>query len=152
VTIRAYCAALSAISAVLLLGGCTAVDAGRPDPSQSSANETDSTKSAPPVETTVAVESVLNVVSVDVDGQHVTASGYVGGTIEEGRTCTFDFVLDDARVSAESQSLADRSTTSCGSVSVPIGSFTRGTWDVSLTYITIDGTEVVSDPTVLEIP
>lgn len=99
-----------------------------------------------------SLEAVVTVASVDVDGLNVTASGYVGGVIEDDGTCRFTFTSGASHAEAESAGHADRSTTSCGSVAVARDQLARGSAEVILTYTTADGREVASDPIGLEIP
>ncbi|MEN0083813.1 MAG: hypothetical protein AAGC66_03500 [Leifsonia sp.] len=100
----------------------------------------------------VTVQPVLVVASVDVDGKHVTSSGYVQGAVEDGGVCTFIFSREGSPdVKVQHEAAADRSTTSCGTVQPDIGQFTRGSWQVTLEYVS-DGKDYVSTPLVLEVP
>lgn len=104
-----------------------------------------------PEEISESIEAVLVVASVDTDGTTVSASGYVAGTLEEGRTCTFRFSQDGAEFDQVSESIPDRITTSCGFVQVPIGQFVRGTASVKLVFDGTDGV-VESAPMEFEVP
>jgi len=102
-----------------------------------------------PVEDTV--DAVVTVASIDVDGQHVSASGYVSGVVEDGGACRFTFTSDVGEVVVESTGISDVSATSCGLISEPSTSFVRGTWSVTLTYLSQTANSV-SEPVALEIP
>jgi hypothetical protein len=141
----------------LLVLGLTACTTARPAVTSPAGGQTPdarpSTSSTPtPTPTPPApVEAVLVVAGVDVDGEHVSASGYVQGLVEQGKPCTFVFTGLGMTVRAEHTSSADRMTTSCGTVRVPIDQFVRGSWSVTLSYETKGGT-VTSAPSALEIP
>ena len=98
------------------------------------------------------IEPVIAVASVDVDGQHVTASGAVQGVVEDGGTCSFAFTHEGAEtVTLENQGVADRSSTACGAVQPEIARFVRGPWSVVLTYTSPAGT-FHSQPQTVEVP
>lgn len=149
-TARAYLA----VGAAFLLVGCTTgTPIGTPEPGDPSAIPP--SKSAQPeigTASEAAVAATITVASVDVDGKQVTSSGYVSGLIEIGGRCLFMFTSATLSAEAESEGNADRSTTSCGTVSVPIEQFSRGPWTVALKYTTVDGREIVSESVGLEIP
>jgi hypothetical protein len=131
----------------LALAGCTPA----PGPAETSVPAGVPTKSPTPTPT-VTIEPVLVVASVDTDGKHLTASGYVQGVIADGGACTFRFTRDgSADVTSSHDAVADRATTSCGTVQPDIGQFTRGTWHVTLTYAS-NGTDFVSQPLTVEVP
>jgi hypothetical protein len=140
-------------AAFLALGGCTAGSGEtRPSADKTSTAQPDATSK--PAETEApapSVEAVIVVANVDVDGAHATASGYVSGVIEDGGACTFVFHGEPGEVTAESKGLADRASTSCGSVSVPIDQLQKGTWSVRLEYRS-DDSEVVSEEVIVEVP
>lgn len=101
---------------------------------------------------TVTIQPVLVVASVDTDGKHVTASGYVQGIIEDGGACTYRFTREgSADVTSARDAIADRATTSCGTVQPDIAQFTRGAWHVTLTFVS-NGTDYVSQPLTVEVP
>lgn len=104
--------------------------------------------------TAAAVEPVIVVAGVDVDGEHVSASGYVSGVIEDGGECTFTFshAVDATSVVATSSGTADRSTTSCGLVSTEIASFISGQWTVQLDYESLNGEVSHSENAELVVP
>lgn len=98
------------------------------------------------------IEPVLVVAAVDVDGAHVTASGYVQGVIEDGGTCTFTFARSGSpSITVEREGAADRLTTSCGTVQPDAAQFARGSWSVTLAY-TSGGHDYESAPSQLEVP
>ncbi|ODA91029.1 hypothetical protein ATY41_07340 [Leifsonia xyli subsp. xyli] len=111
------------------------------------------TKSVPGTPTESAtVEPVLVVASVDVDGKHVTASGYVQGVIEEGGTCVYTFTRSGSpAITVEREAVADRATTSCGTVHTDAAEFARGPWSVTLGYAA-HGHDYRSAPVELEVP
>lgn len=104
---------------------------------------------APTPKTTI--EPVLVVSSVDTDGRNVSASGYVQGIVEDGKTCTFTFTGEGKTVRQVHEGSADRMTTSCGLVQVPIDQFVRGSWSVTLSY-EAQGKTFASAPSTVEIP
>ncbi len=150
---RSGVAALFAAAVLLAIAGCTAGGGdAAPDASEPSTMHPDATSK--PVQTeppAPSVEAVIVVANIDVDGAHATASGYVSGVIEDGGACAFVFHGEPGEVTAESTGVADRATTSCGSVSVPIDQLQKGTWSVRLEYRS-DHSEVVSEETIVEVP
>lgn len=102
-------------------------------------------------------EAIISVAGVDVDGLHVSASGYVSGIIENEGLCTFVFTSDDgadglaAERTVTATAAANVTTTSCGLVQMPMTEFAAGTWSLVLTYAS-DTLTVTSAPTTLEIP
>jgi hypothetical protein len=133
-----------------VLAGCSMPQAAGPQGSSSSRPSQSKPPSSP--SPTVTIQPVLVVAAVDVDGKHVTASGYVQGVIEDGGTCTFSFARSGSpAVRVQHQAIADRSTTSCGAVQPEITQFSRGSWQVTLEYIS-DGKDYVSTPLALEVP
>lgn len=147
--------ALLIVSTVLLMSGCSSTAAApRPDHSAASSAEMKPSASAvPDSQIGSTIEPVLVVAGVDVDGQHVTASGYVSGVVSNGGTCVFAFkgTATGASVTVDSAGNADRMSTSCGMVQVPIARFDRGSWSVTLGYTS--GNRVVeSIPLTVEIP
>lgn len=136
----------------LALCACTPTAAPRGSSSDpSSANSSVPTKSSTP-SPTVTIEPVLVVASVDVDGKHLTASGYVQGIVKDGGTCTFRFTREgSADITVDHDGVADRVTTSCGAVQPDAAQFARGTWNVTLTYAS-GGKDYVSSPLTVEVP
>jgi hypothetical protein len=139
-------------AAALVLTGCTVGDGpvtgpeGSPtEPPGVTAKPTASSEPPPPL------EAVIVVANVDVDGAHATASGYVSGVIEDGGRCTFVFTGESQEVRVDSTGAADRATTSCGAVSVPVEQLGKGSWTVTLEYRS-DQAEVVSDESTMEVP
>ncbi|MEY9951171.1 hypothetical protein [Leifsonia sp. EB34] len=137
-----------------MLAACTPQPGGSSADQASSQPSTSSVPSKPsPTPTpTVTVEPVLVVASVDVDGKHVTASGYVQGVIQDGGACTYTFTREGSpAVKVQHEGVADRSTTSCGEAQPDIAQFTRGSWQVTLEYVS-DGKDYVSTPLAVEVP
>jgi len=132
---------------VLLLSGCVggSLDANAP---------TGSEQTAPPADSTLAPErdAVIVVAGVDVDGLNVTVSGYIAGILEAGGECIYSFRGLSAETSVTATGEPDRSVTSCGTSQVPIDQFTKGTWEITMSYTALDGTVTTSLPTALEIP
>lgn len=108
---------------------------------------------APQPTSTVAddFEAVIVVAGIDTDGANVSASGYVSGVVEDDGTCVFTFSNGLEEVVAESTGITDARSTSCGTVQVPAESFVRGSWTVTLSYMS-EIAEAVSKPVGLEIP
>ena len=149
--------ALCAFAIVLALAGCT--DGTAPvGPSTTTARgpvPSATTKSPGSGDSTPAptAEPVIVVAAVDVDGQHVTVSGYVAGVIEDGGTCAYVFTSDGkAPVEVTQPAAADRSSTSCGSVHVPVDQLGRGSFDVVLRYASTTAGTLASKPTRIEVP
>jgi len=134
---------------VLLVAGCSAlgpVSTQTPIPSVSQTENPQDSQVAP------SIEPVIVVAGVDVDGKNVTVSGYVAGVLENGGVCTFSFVGQKPVASLQSTGIADRSSTSCGSVQAPIGEFTRGAWKVMMSYTTLSGDSFTSEPATVAVP
>ena len=140
---------------VLLLSGCVggSLDANAPTGSEQTAPSVDE-QTAPPADSTLAPErdAVIVVAGVDVDGLNVTVSGYIAGILEAGGECIYSFRGLSAETSVTATGEPDRSVTSCGTSQVPIDQFTKGTWEITMSYTALDGTVTTSLPTALEIP
>jgi hypothetical protein len=148
---------------VLLAGGLTAcVPTGEQHGSNAGPTPAASTSSTPPLPddtstvipepTPVGIEPVIVVAGIDVDGLHVSSSGYVAGVVEDGGVCTFVFAGAGSPVEVTTVGRADVRTTSCGLVQLPIDQLARGSWTVSLSYLSESAPSTVSEQTVLEIP
>lgn len=137
---------------VIALTGCT--DGGAPTPTGPH------TSIAPGVEPTDKgeepkpdpAEAVLSIANIDINGEAVSASGYVQGVIENGGTCAFTFSGDGAPVTRPADGLADSSTTTCGTVSVPVSELSSGTWSVALTYTSAKAGKLTSPALTVEVP
>ncbi|MBD8533859.1 hypothetical protein [Plantibacter sp. CFBP 13570] len=146
--------ALTLAMAALVLSACTApASPSSPKPTISPStlapgNEID--KDAQP--TAVPPEVVLVFASMDEDGASASASAYVAGVLENGGVCTFSFTLGDTVVTREAEGLADKSTTTCGTVQVPVTELSTGTWTVAVQYASATTPELASTTSVLEIP
>lgn len=139
---------------VALISGLTACSAASPAPTTSAAQPMPTKPAQTPGDLPTqgsTIEPVLVVASVDVDGQHVSASGYIQGVVEDGGSCVFSYEREGVKVTAERDGAADRMTTSCGLVQSPIGDFVRGSWTLTLSYET-QGKTYTSQPTTVEIP
>lgn len=139
-----------AVASVLALCGCTIDLLGHtPDASSSDGPTTD-----PPRDTASAttVEPFVTVAGLDVDGQHVTVSGYVAGIIEDGGLCTFLLTgpTEDHKVSGPGH--VDVTSTSCGSLQIARTDLTGGEWKVVLQYTAVDGSLSQSSPRTMELP
>lgn len=134
---------------MLALCACTAGAA--PTSASSTHDPTLPGKSSTPTPV-VTVEPVLVVASVDVDGKHLTASGYVQGVVEDGGTCTFVFTRQGSPdIKVDHEAVADRTTTSCGTVQPDATQFSRGSWQVTLGYVS-NGKDYTSSPATVEVP
>lgn len=140
-------AAVAALAVVSLLTGCAAKSGG-PAPSPSA---TKSVAPEPAQPSAVAIEAVLVVASVDVDGKNVTASGYLQGVVTDSGTCVFTFTGAGADFTVEHSATSDRSTTSCGTVQAPIEKFKRGDYSVTV-GMDVDGERYTSPATMVAIP
>lgn len=145
-----------AFAVLVCLGavGCTDSTAAETPPSPNGSDSSvqgSEAKGSVESATPAPPEAVIVVAGVDVDGAHVSASGYVSGVIESGGECTFVFAQGEAVVTSVSESAPDRLSTSCGTVQVPIAEFTRGSWTVSLEYKSV-AAATASQPMSLEIP
>ncbi|MFF1571800.1 hypothetical protein ACFVWR_03575 [Leifsonia sp. NPDC058292] len=142
------------VSAVALAGGLTACTADSPVPSSSTTQPVPSKPAQTPSDVPTegsTIEPVLVVASVDVDGKHVSASGYIQGVVEDGGSCVFSYEREGKTVTAQQQGTADRMTTSCGLVQSPIEDFVRGSWTLTLSYES-KGEKYTSQPATVEIP
>lgn len=123
-------------------------------PAQSSAPASSGTPDKSNTASPAAVptqEAVIVVAGADVDGLNVSASGYVAGVVENGGKCSFVFTRPDKRVESSRDAVANVVDTACGFVQIPIDQFSKGAWQVVLTYTSSDFT-LTSTPTDLEIP
>lgn len=134
------------------LTGCTVPDGAvlNGSPSPSSIHESDQPDKSTAVPTATP-DAVIVIAGADLDGLNVSASGYVAGAVENGGTCTFVFTRPEQLIEVISEAVANATTTSCGVVQAPISQFTKGAWQVTLTYVS-DKLTVTSPPTDLEIP
>lgn len=131
---------------VIVLGGCTVASVPAPD----------TTTAEPYASEEPGVDAVTPVVVVagpDLDGVSVSATGYVRGIVESGGECTFRFA-DETGTSVEAGTVSesDSTTTSCGLVSVPRSSLVKGTWTVTLSYVSTAGEVSTSAGLTTEVP
>lgn len=64
----------------------------------------------------------------------VQMSGLVTNLVEDGGTCTFELRSGSTLVTRAQAGLADASSTSCGTVEVPVSELDRGSWEATLDY------------------
>lgn len=143
----------SIVCGLVLAVALSACVGGAP-PATPAVSANDAPTSAKPTPTPEApsdAEAVIVVASVDVDGLSVTVSGYVAGVIEDGGECSYVFESEPGEHVVASNGTADRASTSCGAVSVPVADLGRGTWSVRLEYKS-DDVEVVSEAATVEVP
>lgn len=91
----------------------------------------------------------LTIATLVPDGSAVEVSGYVD-TLGQG-TCTATVAVGSARSTASGPTYADASSTSCGTLSVPVADLPGGTATVTLTYSSA-GLSATSAPTSLDLP
>jgi len=143
------------VAAVLgFLSGCTDPATG-PKPTGSATSIAPGV--TPPPEKTetpspVTADAVVSYVGVDVDGVNVSAAGYIQGVLENGGACTFTFTGTAEPVAVSSEGIADSSTTSCGTVQVPLAQLPSGTWSVVLSYSSDSIDTLVSTALTVEVP
>ncbi|WP_314139513.1 hypothetical protein [uncultured Plantibacter sp.] len=151
----------TAVLAAVLLAGVSALTActfgsGDETPSGSATSiapgvvptdkGSDTTPTPPPA------DAVVSYAGVDFDGLHASAAGYVQGIIENGGSCTFTFTGLGEPIVVTSEGIADSSTTSCGTVQVPLEQLPSGTWSVTLTYSSDEIDKLSSTALDLEVP
>jgi hypothetical protein len=113
----------------------------------------DDPSTIPPKPTASGIVPAVTVAGVDVDGMHVSASGFVAGVVEDGGVCVFTFTSASGQTAtATSAGIQNVDTTSCGVVQVPLTDFARGTWSVVLNYTPLASGDFTSEPIELEIP
>ncbi len=74
----------------------------------------------------------------------IAVGAYVAGLIEEGGTCALTLSKGGESATAESEALADASTTSCGQLVVPFSELEPGTWAAEVTYTSPQGRAVAA--------
>jgi hypothetical protein len=148
----------SVVFAVVVIGifsGCTLSSESGPlqssDSPSASAATPNADKPLPSSEEPLNQDAVISVAGVDVDGQHVSVSGYVSGIVEDGGVCTFTFTGVEAERTVTNASVANVSTTSCGLVQIPTSELARGSWQITLSYSS-SSFSTTSQPLSLEIP
>lgn len=68
------------------------------------------------------------------DAGAVEAAGYVDGVIEDGGTCTLTLTRSGTVLSGDAPAISDASSTSCGTVGVPVPAGNAGDWEAVLAY------------------
>ncbi|MGV8968764.1 MAG: hypothetical protein ACOH2F_21095 [Cellulomonas sp.] len=71
---------------------------------------------------------------VSADGSELDASSYVPRIIESDGTCTFRVSAGAEKFSLAQPAVADATTTSCGSVTIPLGGSGVRTWTMVVEY------------------
>lgn len=145
-------AAAGALACALLFGLAGCFSGGPTSTSSTSSDSTASTPSPSP-SPSVKITAQMTIASVDVDGQHVSVSGYVNGIVEDHGACTYTATSKAAGQSVEvaGEGVSNVRTTSCGTLAEPIASFSTGAWAVRLHYVSTS-TDVTSEPIEVEIP
>lgn len=82
----------------------------------------------------------------------MAVGAYVAGLVERGGYCVLTLSRDGASATAQSESVADASTTSCGQLLVPFSEVTAGTWTADVTYTSPAGHSVAGGRTTVEVP
>lgn len=98
---------------------------------------------------TRAVRVVLTRASYDTSG--ATAAGFVAQTVEQGGTCTLTLAKDGSTVTTTGSAQADAESTTCGSLTVPAGRLSSGTWQATLSYASSTSTGT-SSPLPVTVP
>ena len=95
----------------------------------------------------------MTIAGVDVDGAHVSVSGYVTGIIENDGTCAYvaTAVSSGKAVTIPGSGISNVQNTSCGTSQEPIASFSKGGWTVVLHYSS-PSADVTSPALNMEIP
>jgi len=81
--------------------------------------------------------------------QQVEVTGYVGGVIENGGTCTLTLEKSGQKVTESKTAIADAQTTSCGLMTVTGNRLSPGNWTAMLSY-TSSNVEGSSEPRTVE--
>lgn len=96
---------------------------------------------------------VISLASLDLAGLDLTVGGFVTLIEESNGECVYLLSprISGTQVTRTVAGVANHETTSCGSVDIPLAELTKGVWEVSLQYQSIDE-ELTSDPVTVEIP
>ena len=109
----------------------------------------------PDPEPTEEPVAVVTIASADVDGLHVTVAGFVTLIEETDGTCEFDLTsaVSGETVTATTLSVANVGSTSCGSAQIDVEQLSRGSWDVSLHYVSAEtAVDIRSESVRVEVP
>lgn len=122
-------------------------------PTSNSTGADPSTASEPTPSSTRTPAAQMTIASVDVDGAHVTVSGYVSGIVEDGGACKYvaTEASTGATVTIDGTGISNVKTSSCGTHQEPISSFHKGSWSVALHYSS-SAADITSAAIGLEIP
>lgn len=145
-------AAVGALFATFALSACT-TDGSLVGSSSSSSSSSLSSTTPTPTPTKDPFSASVVVAGVDLDGQHVSVSGYVDGVAEDGGTCTFTMKpsAGGTAVTVTSEGRANVTNTTCGTQQSPIANFSKGSWSVVLEYRS-SAASATSEPIEMEIP
>ncbi len=134
--------------AALTLSGCFAGSQTSNSVPQGSVAASGPSPSATPL-----ISAQMTIAGVDVDGAHVSVSGYVTGIIENGGTCAYvaTEVSSGNAVTIPGSGISNVQNTSCGTSQEPIATFNKGSWTVVLHYSS-PAADVTSPAIKMEIP
>lgn len=96
-----------------------------------------------------AVTPVITSWGYNAITQQAEVSGYVGGVIENGGTCTLTLEKSGQKVTESKAAIADAQTTSCGLISVARDRLSPGNWTATLSYSSASA-EGTSEPRTVE--
>ena len=102
-------------------------------------------------ETATTSEAFISVAGIDVDGAHLSVSGFVTGIIEDGGSCEFSVARNEVVHNLVGTGASNATSTSCGLVSAPVSELSPGTWVVTMTYVSVNGVELSSAPVEVEV-
>jgi len=104
--------------------------------SDSEQHKEDTTLPAPSSNTETPNKKAVSPVIVNATmGESLTIRAYVSGVYEDGGTCTIEAVLENNKVSRQSEGFKDATTTICTAISIPRSEFSKpGNWKLTLTY------------------
>lgn len=97
--------------------------------------------------------AIISLASLDLAGLDLTVGGFVTLIEENNGKCVYLLSprISGTQVTRTVAGVANHETTSCGSVDIPLAELTKGIWEVSLQYQSVDE-ELTSDPVIVEIP
>lgn len=161
-------AAVALVGLLLVLAGCATPRPGAPVPTASDAITSPSpsfapTASAAPtpgptVSSTPSAEptsepsvGAVTIITLDVVGEAIEASGIVPEVVESGGQCTLTLSHDGASVSASTAASDGRESTFCGLVSIDKSSLSAGLWTAVLSYRS-GSTRAESAPSQVRVP
>jgi hypothetical protein len=124
------------MAGVCVLTACSLFGGQGSSPGASPSASTGSKAPRPTASPSAGPRAVVTIAGVDVDGRNLTVGGFVSGVSESGGTCQYEVssTTTGVVVKVTNDGVQNAQTTSCGSVQIPIGKFTRGSWQVVLKY------------------